>query len=187
MIRCTLVILTLFFASLSVIAADPTPDDAFNLLNKLKIKYRKDKKGNGITIVDLSRKKITDNDLKTLAALKSVHDLNLSGPIARTSGDKIIYEAKQISDEGLKNIAGMTELRQLTLDGTHVTDAGLKHLLGMKKLQNLVLSDTKVTDSGMETLTKLPALRNLNLLNTKVTETGIGVLKRWKSELKINH
>ena len=167
-------------------AADPTPEDAFKLLDKLKVKYRKDKKGDGVTFIDMARKKVTDNDLKTIAALKLTKDINLGGPIQKTVGEKIVYEPKQITDAGLKHLAGWTELRELSLDGTNITDEGLKHLAGMKKLQRLILSDTKVTDDGMEHLTKLTALRDVLLFNTKVTESGVGVLKRWKPEIKVS-
>jgi Leucine-rich repeat (LRR) protein len=165
-------------------AADPTPEDAFKLLDKLKVRYRKDKKSN-ILRVDLARKKVTADDLKVIAALKTVRELELDGPILKSSGDKVVYAPQQIGDEALKNLAPMTALQRLSLDGTHVTDAGLKHLAGLKNLQVLVLSDTKVTDAGMEALTKLPKLEQVNVLNTKVTDEGIGVLKRWKPELKI--
>lgn len=167
-------------------AADPTPDDAFKLLDKLKAKYRKDKKGDGVQNVDLARKKITDADLKTIGALKNVKDINLGGPIQKTVGDKVVYEPKQITDAGLKYLADWTELRELSLDGTNITDEGLKHLAGMKKLTRLILSDTKVTDDGMEHLTKLNALTDVQLFNTKVTVTGVGVLKRWKPAIRVS-
>jgi Leucine Rich repeat len=167
-------------------AADPTPEDAFKLLDKLKARYRKDKKGDGVANVDLGRKKITDNDLKTISALKKVKDLNIGGPIQKSVGDKVIYEPKQITDAGLKHLAGWTDLQELTLEGTHITNEGLKHLAGMKKLQRLILSDTKVTDDGMEHLTKLTALKDVQIFNTKVTETGVGVLKRWKPDIRVS-
>jgi Leucine Rich Repeat (LRR) protein len=167
-------------------AADPTPEDAIKLLKKLKARYRMEKKGNAVASVDLARKKVTDNDLRTIAALKNVKELNLAGPIQKTVGEKVIYEPRQVTDAGLKYLAEWTELRELSLDGTHVTDEGLKHLAGMTKLQRLILSDTKVTDAGMEHLKKLTALRDLSVLNTKVTDSGVGVLKRWKPELRVS-
>lgn len=170
----------------SIPAADPTPEDAFKLLSKLKAKYRKDKKGDGVQNIDLARKKITDADLKTLSVLKGVKDINLSGPVQKTVGEKTIYEPKQITDEGLKHLAGWTELRELSLVGTNITDEGLKSLAEMKKLQRLILSDTKVTDEGMQHLTKLTALRDVFVFNTKVTDSGVGVLKRWKPEINVS-
>ena len=177
--------LTLLAACGFAIAADPTPEDAFKMLDKMKARYRKDKKGDGVASIDLGRKRITDNDLKTIAALKNVRELNLGGPIKSTDGAKIVYEPRQITDAGLKNIAGMTSLTKLSLDGTNITDAGLKHLADMQKLQVLVLSDTKVTDEGMKELTKLKSLQQVNVINTKVTSDGETILKRWKLELKV--
>lgn len=167
-------------------AADPTPQDAIKLLDKMKARYRKDKKGDGILFIDMARKRITDYDLRTLSALKGVRDINLGGPILRTTGEKVIYEPRQITDNGLKFLADWTDLQELSLDGTHVTDNGLQHLAKMKKLQRLVLSDTRVTDAGMTHLTKLPALKDVQMFNTKVTESGVGVLKRWKPEIRVS-
>jgi Leucine rich repeat len=163
-------------------AAEPTPADATRLLDKLKVRYPK--KGT-ITVVDLGRKKISDADLKIISALKTVQDLNLEGSVLKEVSGKPIYSKEQISDEGLKNLAGMTNLRSLNLCGTNTTDAGLKYLGGMKDLQNLLLSSTKVTDAGMEDLMKLPKLQSLMLYDTQVTDTGVFALKRWKIELKI--
>ena len=41
---------------------------------------------------------------------------------------------------------------ELDLGNTEVTDAGLKELAGLKSLQALVLSDTSVTDTGLKEL-----------------------------------
>jgi hypothetical protein len=163
-------------------AADPTSADATRLLDKLKARYNK--KGT-ITLVDLGRKKVSDADLKVIGVLKTVQDLNLEGQVLRVVSGKPVYSKEQISDEGLKNLAAMTELRSLNLCGTTITDAGLKHLAAMKDLQNLQLSSTKVTDAGMDELMKLPKLQSLMLYDTKVTDTGVFALKRWKIELKI--
>jgi hypothetical protein len=163
-------------------AAEPTPADAASLLDKLKAKYNK----NGtITRVDLGRKKVSDADLKVIGVLKTVNDLNLEGSVLKEVSGKPIYAKEQISDEGLKNLAGMTHLRSLNLCGTNITDAGLKQLAVMKDLQNLQLSSTKVTDAGMEELMKLPKLQSVMLYDTQVTDTGVFALKRWKIELKI--
>jgi Leucine-rich repeat (LRR) protein len=168
-------------------AADPTTEDAMALLDKLKATYApKNKKSNkGLTMIDLSRKKVTDADLKTIAVLTTVRDLKLEGPIDKEVAGKPVYAKVQITDDGLKNLAGMTALHSLDLTGTNITDEGLKHLAGMKDLQNLQLSSTKVTDAAVEQLTKLPKLQSLTLSNTKVTEAGVFALKRWKGELNI--
>lgn len=184
--RLTGSIVVLVVCCTLVPAADPTPADGVKMLDKLKARYRKDKKSDAILFIDLGGKKVTDNDLKVIGAIPKVRDLNIGGPILKSTGDKVIYEPRQITDAGLKHLAGWTDLQELSLNGTHITDEGLKHLAGMKKLQRLILSDTKVTDAGMEHLTKLTALKDVQLFNTKVTETGVGVLKRWKPEIRVS-
>src|SRR4051812_34639465 len=46
------------------------------------------------------------------------------------------------TDETLKEIQELKQLRVLSLDGTKVTDAGLKHLKELKQLQQLYLFRT---------------------------------------------
>jgi internalin A len=167
------------------LAADPTPADAVALIEKLKGRHLP-KGSDKVTTVELGRKKVTDNDLKVIAALTTVRILNLGSEMTKDKSGKGIYKSA-ITDEGVKNIAGMTQLQKLELDGANVTNAGLKHLSGMKSLTNLSLSGTKVTDEGMEELKNLPKLQFLNLYDTKVTDTGISLLKRWKIELNISN
>jgi hypothetical protein len=173
-------------------AADPTPQDALALLTKMKARTQppvKTAEPDKIVTIDFGRKPITNSDLKVIGVLKSVRVLNMGGPYANAKdakGKNNTFAPKQINDDGLKSIAGMTELVTLELDGTHVTDAGLKHLAGMKKLKTLVLSSTRVTDEGMEDLTKLPSLETVTLFETKITDAGVTTLKRWKLSLVIN-
>jgi hypothetical protein len=54
----------------------------------------------------------------------------------------------------------MKSLQFLNLQSTQVTDAGLKELAGLKSLQLLKLSGTQVTDAGLQELRKaLPLVR----------------------------
>ena len=58
----------------------------------------------------------------------------------------------QVTDAGLKELAGLQSLQTLVLFGTQVTDAGLKELAGLKSLRELWLGDTQVTDAGVAQL-----------------------------------
>lgn len=60
----------------------------------------------------------------------------------------------------------------LQMANADVTDETLKLLDGMSQLRELDLSDTAVTDAGLETLAKRPKLESLRLKNTKITEAG---------------
>ncbi len=58
----------------------------------------------------------------------------------------------------------------LYLDDTKVTDEGLKELAGLKSLQALVLSETPVTDAGLKALAELKSLQSLDLDVTGILE-----------------
>ncbi len=68
-----------------------------------------------------------------------------------------------VTDAGLKELAGLKQLRTLELDGTKVTDAGLKELVGLKQLRTLVIGDTKVTRTGSPNFKKPYRMQNQKL------------------------
>jgi internalin A len=59
-----------------------------------------------------------------------------------------------VTDEGLKELAGLQGVKVLDLSATLVTDAGLKNLYGQKSLQLVNLISTKVTAAGLKELQK---------------------------------
>ncbi len=60
-----------------------------------------------------------------------------------------------VTDEGLKELASLKNLRNLGLVGTKVTDKGLKELTQFKHLKRLYLRRTiRVTDAGLKELQK---------------------------------
>ena len=71
----------------------------------------------------------------------------------------VYLSGTDVTDAGLKDLAGLKQLQWLNLTKTQVTDAGLKHLAGLKQLRLLLLTNTKVTDKGIADLKK--ALPNL--------------------------
>jgi hypothetical protein len=86
-----------------------------------------------------------------------------------------------VTDAGLKELAGFKSLHALNLGGTDVTDAGLKELAGLQSLQTLSLGGTEVTDAGLKELAGLQSLQALSLLQTKVTDAGLKELAGVKS------
>jgi hypothetical protein len=68
-----------------------------------------------------------------------------------------------ITDEGLRHVARLPNLRRLALDGNDISDAGLSHLGGCPKLEMLSLNEAEVTFVGFGHLSKLPNLRHLYL------------------------
>ncbi len=83
------------------------------------------------------------------------------------------FTGTQVTDEGLKGLAGLKSLQVLYLAGTQVTDAGLKELAMLKSLQVLDLYKTQVTDAGLKELAALKNLQFLDLNRTQITDVGL--------------
>ncbi len=91
----------------------------------------------------------------------------------------------QVTDAGLKELAGLTQLQSLDFRETQVTDAGLKELAGLKQLRMLNLGVTQVTDAGLKELAGLKQLRMLNLSGSKVTDAGVQELQKALPQVQI--
>lgn len=119
--------------------------------------------------------KFSDTYLTPLKDLKaSLVGLNLGGQDVTdarlalltdlTGLTRLHLENTKVTDKGLAQIKGLTNLEYLNLYGNAgVTDAGLANLEGMKKLKNLYLWQTKVTKAGAEKLKKALPKCDINL------------------------
>ena len=118
----------------------------------------------------LSGRKLTDEGLAHVGALKNIVRLNLRDTPITSAGlvhlkgltklGRLHLERTGVDDDGLAHLAGLTNLEYLNLYGTKITDKGLPHLEGLKKLRQLYVWQTGVTDEGVARLAKaLPELR----------------------------
>lgn len=82
----------------------------------------------------------------------------------------------QITDERLKRLYGLVNLKKLGLSDTQITNAGLKHLSGLVRLTHLNLTHTKITDAGLKHLRGLVGLTHLNLDRTQIKGRGLAYL-----------
>jgi uncharacterized protein (TIGR02996 family) len=96
--------------------------------------------------------------------------------LARLSFQGAWEGGRSVTDEGVKALAGLTQLRRLDLADSTVTDAGLQTLATLTRLQSLNLSRTGVTDEGLAVVVHLQRLRELWLTATAVTDAGLGAL-----------
>jgi Leucine-rich repeat (LRR) protein len=106
---------------------------------------------------------LRDEDLQPLAQLSTIEQLRL--------GDKTI-------DEGLSNVAELSNLKSLQIDSSHVTDRGLKQLGNLKNLESLSLQYAQVDDEGLRQLAPLAHLNFISLRHTMVTGDGVAWLKQ---------
>jgi Leucine-rich repeat (LRR) protein len=82
----------------------------------------------------------------------------------------------KVTDDGLKQLSGMTSLHELYLDSTQVTSEGLKHLTWMAELERLELGDTIVGNAGLKVVGGLASLKSLGLQGTAVGDAGLDAL-----------
>jgi hypothetical protein len=115
----------------------------------------------------------TDQQIDLLAKVApQLYDLNLAGT--------------KISDDGLKALDNMSNLRRLHLEKTAVTDAGLSHLKNLNNLEYLNLYHTSVSDAGLAQLQGLKKLKNVYLWQSKVTDEGAETLKKALPTLSVD-
>ena len=60
-----------------------------------------------------------------------------------------------VTDDGLRNLQGLTGVRHLLLSGARITDRGLQQLAPMTELKRLTLEDTATTADGIAALRRV--------------------------------
>lgn len=78
-------------------------------------------------------------------------------------------EAAGVTNDELGHLRKLTALQSLSFWDPDITDAGLHHLSGLTEIRSLHLSDTGISDAGLNYLGVLTGLQNLSVSTTKVT------------------
>jgi hypothetical protein len=125
--------------------------------------YRWVGKCSGLVEARFLRCDLNDDRMKSLAGLSRLTSLT-------------IFDAPEVTDEGIKQIVSLRGLASLLLKGTSVGDQGLSSIAQLPELKILDLSDTRITDEGMSTLDRLHTLNWLLLADTAVTDEGVAKL-----------
>ncbi len=87
-------------------------------------------------------------------------ELGHIGNLTKLQSLRLYNANERISDIGMANFAGLSDLRTLIMFAPAVTDAGLAHLRGLTRLESLILEGTQVTDAGVKDLQQaLPHLK----------------------------
>lgn len=117
--------------------------------------------------------KITDEQLRSLRDIaQQLVWLNLS--------------YTPVTDDQMKVVSQLRQLRVLSLNNTGISDAGLSEISTLDELQSLSLVGTKVTDASIGTFVKLKKLTNLFLYQTSISDTGLKTLMQEQEKLKID-
>lgn len=77
-----------------------------------------------------------------------------------------------VTDEGLAHLKNLRHIEYLNLSRTNIHGEGLAHLSDMVNLRFLLLTYSEVTDIGMVHLAKLPGIKALSLRGTEVTDAS---------------
>src|SRR5271165_3364940 len=109
---------------------------------------------NSVAKVWLMQPEVVDADLKCLSRLSRLREA--------------YFNRAQITDDGVKVLAGLPLLVRLDLFDTGVGDAGLASVAHLKGLRRLGLGNTRITDDGLQALIAISDLRELHLGDTMV-------------------
>jgi internalin A len=103
---------------------------------------------------------------------------NLSDDDLKTVGNLknlryLELQSSQITDAGLRHLAELTELTELHLVSETITDEGIRHLARLTKVSDLRLDCPKITDAGLGHLAQLDQLRNITMKSPNVGDAGV--------------
>lgn len=123
-----------------------------------------------------------DADMAPLASLSNLEELSLGegrsidGTFAAYLADlqrlQKLTPGSASTDEGLANIARLTNLTVLYLEGPF-TDRGMRHIGSLTKLRTLSIISGHVTHEGVAVVARLPRLSCLFLTTPGLTDDGI--------------
>lgn len=123
-------------------------------------------------ITRLRSGQMTDAVLEKLSRLGMVTSLQLEG-------------SRQVTDEGLKHLARMTQLERLNLTGCGITDRGLGVLRELPELKAFYLyHHGGVSDAGLVNLEACDKLEQVDLLGSNA---GDGVIRALRGKAKLRH
>jgi internalin A len=135
-------------------------------LERLGARIERDEHGRAIRLL-FGYAKATDETLVYVKGLRGLQRLEMPCIV-------------NVTDAGLANLEGLSELRFLWLGYSGITDQGLIHLAHLTNLEELHVGvyKSQFKDAGLVHLSGLKNLKKLTLVRTGVTDGAIGELKK---------
>lgn len=124
----------------------------------------------GLKVLDFGQTNVSSKGIKLIKNFTSLERLTLP---------------RQITDEGLADIAESLPLKALYFSNNKATNDGLRHLAKLTWLEEMSLGGDRINDAGLAHLANLPRLRYLMLWGN-FTDAGLAHLKNVPS-LRILH
>ncbi len=141
--------------------------------------------------LQLDGTRITDEGVRHLAQLQRLQTLHLNRTAVagtgfagwRGSHVRTLHLDDNVTDAGVKEIAGLTEPRELSVGGWHLTEDGVRWLRSLK-LETLRFIAPSATDKIVEPLVEMKQLTHLGLGAGRLTDEGLKRLSAM-DQLKI--
>lgn len=110
---------------------------------------------------------------------------NLSG---MTNLWDLDLSATRVSGAGLRHLSGMTKLVRLVLPGTAIRDGDLAHLKSLSELMMLLVYDKApgISDVGLAHLSGLTSLQHLEIHSPRITSAGVEAIRTLRDLDTIN-
>src|SRR5260370_11551978 len=86
-------------------------------------------------------------------------------------------DVTKFNDEHFSVLDSFPSLTFLSLSETEITNDGLKKLRGLKNLKGVRLDNTRITDAGMTEISEINTLTLLSLQDCRITTVGLRHLK----------
>ena len=120
---------------------------------------------------------LNDESMKELVKIESLESLDL-------------WAARKLTNEGLKTIVGLKNLKSLNVGGSAITGDGLAVLADKVQLEHLGISHLKLKDEHLNALKRLVNLKTVGLAeNRDLTLAALAVLRDCKNleQLDLSH
>jgi len=139
----------------------------------------------GVTIIPISA---NSNYLQAgfFALLKPADSILHLLPEIKEQLVSLKLDGLTISDDNMKHIGALHQLRRLQLSNVPVTDAGLAAINNLQELRTLNLSATQVTAEGLQVLKSLQKLRNVYVYKSNVNSSQYNDLKKLLPQVEID-
>jgi hypothetical protein len=147
------------------------------------------------------RQPLSEQDWDTILSVMREHELtslNAGGQMTDAVLERLSHQeqitclrlggCKQLTDEGVLNLARMPQLTELDLSdhpGGQLTDRGLEVLRSLPALRRFQMCwQSGISDAGVDNLAFCDQLENVNLLGTP---TGDGAVKALRGKRELRH
>lgn len=109
----------------------------------------------------------------TIRADAPVSDPQLSDLVGLEQLEELHLDRAEVTDEGLRHLSALSDLRRLTIRGAKITDRGVDSLLALKQLRSLNIPQADLSDEGFRRLSELPRLELLRLGSPRLTDAAL--------------